>query len=84
MDVQIYFSFNRSIQDYEIVFRRDGERSVLFRAGGRYLTGEHLSRKENYRRLLYRFSGTLREPAGFTEELLVWRDLFQSREAPGF
>ncbi len=69
-DVQIYFSYDRTLEDYEIVLRRDGDRSVLYRAGGRYLTSELLPRKENFWQLLYRFSETLRDPADFTQEQL--------------
>ena len=77
-DVVFKYSFNRTVDDFEISVIRDGQNNILYRAGGRYLRKEQLSYKEKFWQLLYPFPKSLKDPSDFTEEELARVMMFGS------
>ena len=67
-DVLFSPSYNPEMKDFEIIVERDDEVSTLYRAGGRYLSGEQLGSQEKYWSLLYPLPDTLKDPADLSDE----------------
>jgi hypothetical protein len=62
--------FDYVLGDWKVSVASYGKTTVLYRAGGRYLPPGHLSVKERYRNLIYRFPDKVADPATFTAEQL--------------
>ncbi len=79
-DVIFEYSYSPEYSDWEVRVKTGGRISLLYRAGGSYLSEVQMSNRDGYRSFLYNYSGELRDPADFTEEELEWVTRFGSTE----
>ncbi len=80
-DVEFGSSFDTEYDDWKITISAYGRVSVLFYADGRFISPEQMADKDHYRRMIYRYSKELADPADFSQEVISRIKGFSSPES---